>query len=160
MIPGFMSKGTGFEITHFSIHQGGDDGLRWIDVNLVFKVDDEHRMYVEGYCSDWVRGVIYQVDDVREITNFYESESGGELLGRKHPAYRSGFMMNDYNFLVHLKKFDVYRFHEIVEDNRITRAAIRELAAMNGDGGNDIGGRFMAISRLTRCLATLNIFWD
>ena len=68
--------------------------------------------------------------------------------------------MNDDNFLIYLDKFNVYRFHEIIEDNRITRAILRELYAMHTDGDYQSSSRFVPISRLTRCLKVLSVFWD
>lgn len=157
-----MGQSLGFEIRHFSIHEGksGDD-VRWINVNIIFSVDDEYRMYVEPACQDWLVNVLYETRDAKEITDFYERQAVGEFSIKEHPLRRKGLTMNDDNYLIYLQKFGLYRFSEIVEDNRVTRAVLREIGALHGDGRDVVvGGRFVPISRLMRCLRTLSTFWD
>lgn len=154
-----MDESLGFKIRHLSFRDNeAVQGIGWIDVNLVFQVEDEYRMYAEGASREWVSGVLYEVDDAKQIIQFYESRAMGVFNREKHPALRRGLVMNDDYCLDWLPRFEVYRFHEIVEDNGITRAAINELIAMRD--GVAPTGRFVSISRLMRCIRTLNTFWD
>lgn len=156
-----MGMERGFQIRHFSIHQGcGDDGVEWIDVNLIFSVDPEYRMYADGPSREWLRGILYEVDDPAQIINFYDEIPVGVLREQQHPAKRVGYVMNDDNYLIYLPKFDVYRFCDTVEDNRVTRAILRELGELHSDGAVVPSGRFVPISRLFRCLRALSTFWD
>lgn len=163
-----MDESLGFKIRHLSFRDGRESmsfrdgeavqGVGWIDVNLVFQVEDEYRMYADNASQEWVSGVLYEVDEAKQIIQFYESRAMGVLNREKHPALRRGLVMNDDYCLNWLPRFEVYRFHEIVEDNGITRAAINELIAMRD--GVAPTGRFVSISRLMRCIRTLNTFWD
>ena len=125
---------------------------------MLFRSVSQSRYDVDNASQEWVSGVLYEVDDAKQIVEFYESRVTGVLNRSQHPARREGLVMNDEYCLIWLPKFEVYRFHEIVEDNEITRAAINELMAMR-DGVMPTG-RFISISRLMRCIRTLNTFWD
>lgn len=155
----------GFDIRHISVRHGQSEvGLSspigWIDVNIIFAVSDEFRIYADGASREWVPTVIYQgITDPDQITDWYESVSVKQWRTEKHPNRVTGLAMNDRSFLRYIPKFNVYQFHEIVENNQITAAALREFYQLHAETVN-ISSRFVPISRLMRSLECLSIFWD
>lgn len=154
-----------FDIRHFSVRHGHSEvGLirpvEWIDVNIIFTVSNEFRARADGASREWIPTVIYRdITDPDQITSWYESVSPEVWRSEKHPNRVTGLTLNDQAFLRHIPKFDVYQFHETVENNQITAAALRELYRLHGETV-DVHSRFGPITRLMRSLETLSIFWD
>jgi hypothetical protein len=165
------------EILHLSFRESDPDNeCPWLYVNVVFRVFEEHDiMSCKTHSEDWVRSVLFEVDDPKAIDLYYlntkfkfEPIENSELsrLDRfiVDPEYdishlkRSGWESNPYNFLQYKEKFDVFVFREYVEDNEITRSALKILNDLKQ--GEKVSKRFVAFSTLIRTLSTLNTFWD
>lgn len=160
----FSTGNHGFDIRHFGVRHGesdiSDGTIGWIDVNIIFAVSEEFRMYAHGASQEWVPTVIYQgITDPNQITDWYESVPINQWRSEKHPNRVTGLTTNDRAFLKHIPKFNVYQFHEIVENNQITAAALRELYRLHGEEVK-VQSRFVPISRLMRSLECLSLFWD
>jgi hypothetical protein len=157
----FSTGNHGFDIRHFGVRHGDseigpDQFVGWIDVNIIFTISEEFRGYADSASQEWVSTVIYKdISNPKQITDWYESM----YPWTKHPNRIKGLTMNDRAFLQYLPRFGVYQFHEIVENNQITTAALRELHALHGEN-IQVNSRFVPISRLMRSLETLSLFWD
>jgi hypothetical protein len=155
------SNHTDFDIRHFSVHQGRSEvgEIDWIDVNIVFAISPEFQIYARSAADEWVTGVVYEgVTDSKEVTDFYDKLPIEKFHQIRHPKRVVGLTLNNRAFLNYIEKFDVYQCREIVEDNRVTRALLREIGELMN--GKDVSSRFVPASRLMRCLECLAIFWD
>ena len=165
------------QILHLSYRESGSDSeYKWLRVNVVFKVFDEHeKIRCDAEASDWIKTSLWEVDNPEKITlHFSHTDikwSTGD--GKKYstlkewitdPEYdisntkRMGWQTNFDQFLTKIEKFDVYRYHDYVEDNPATRGALQMLEDLKQDGKNT--SRFVDFSLLIRSLKVLNTFWD
>ena len=165
------------QILHLSARESRPDNeYRWLYVNIVFRVTDEHdTIACQGRADEWVKTLIYEVDDPSEIDNHYlnTKHSFEEIPGTSlsklvsactDPEYdisskmRSGLSMNHHNTLRYIEKFNVFVFRDYVEDNFVTRAALSMLEDVKN--GKQTTSRFVPFSTFIRCVDTLHTFWD
>jgi hypothetical protein len=164
------------KILHLSYRESPPDSeYKWLYVNVVFEVDNEHDVAVcDGYSEEWSRSFLYEVENPEKIHRHFlhckhkfkpiEGTELSELETIYDPEYdisdkkRSGWSYNQFNILVKAKKPGVYFFREYVEDNAITRGALQLLEELKDKGRN--GSRFVPFSTLSRSLLVLNTFWD
>lgn len=168
-----------FDILHLSYRESDPDSeYKWLKVNIVFKVTDElNGQLCDNYSSAWTKTFIWEVDDPARIDQYFlhtrmewedddDLEKGHKKLAgfRTDPQYdisytkKHGWSINNFEFLKKIEKFNVYRFHDYIEDNSITRSALLMLEGLKN--GEDTGSRFVSFSTLTRCLMVLHLFWD
>lgn len=165
------------EILHLSYRSNGEDSeYKWLRVNVVFRVFEEHdRITCDVESSEWMRSTLWEIDDPEKIDLHFmhtkmkwvkAGETGLSRLERwvTDPEYdisstkRTGWQSNPSRLLTKLEKFDVYRYSDYVEDNPVTRGAISILEELR-TGCYD-KSRFVAFSALIRSLRVLNTFWD
>jgi hypothetical protein len=165
------------QILHLSYRESPSDSeYKWLKVNIVFRVFDEHdRMRCDADASDWTKTYLWEVENPEAIHLHFlhtkmkwlePDEEGNSQLGEfvTNPKYdishlkRSGWQTNFEQLLTKTKKFDAYRYHEYVEDNLVTRGALKLLEELKENGSN--GSRFVPFSTLIRSLRVLNLFWD
>lgn len=139
----------------------------YIYLNVVFKVyDKDYKRKIDSLSQEYVRSSVWVVNDPKEIEQYYDNiifdripENGwykSRSLFKKKTV--SGWSINDFKCLTYIPKFDVYRFREYVENNKITRAAIETLESLKL--GEENSARFVDVATLTRCIRALDIFWD
>jgi hypothetical protein len=165
------------QILHLSYRESKPENEnRWLYVNLVFRVTEEFDIIAcKGRCEEWSKNVIYEVEDKEQIHSHFLNTRldfkpvEGSSLSRLEsystdPKFdisdkkRVGLSLNPFYTLEHLEKFNVFVYRDYVEDNFVTRAALSMLSELKeGRGG---GTRFVPFSTLTRCIDTLNTFWD
>lgn len=165
------------QILHLSYRESPSDSeYKWLKVNVVFRVFDE---YEKGNCdadaSDWTRTYLWEVEDPETIhlhfvntkMEWSEADEKGLTTLRDFvtdPQYdishlkRSGWQTNFDQLLTKIEKFDVYRYYDYVEDNPVTRGALKLLEELKENGSN--GSRFVPFSTLIRSLRVLHFFWD
>lgn len=165
------------QILHLSYRESSSDSeYKWLKVNIVFKVFDEHERYsCDAEASDWTKTYLWEVEDPEAIhlhfshTKMEWTETSEGRLSRlkdfvTDPKYdishlkRSGWQTNFDQLLTKVEKFDVYRYYDYVEDNPVTRGALKVLEELKENGTN--GSRFVAFSTLIRSLRVLHLFWD
>lgn len=165
------------QILHLSTRESPPDReYRWLYVNLVFRVTDEHDfLSCKGRSEEWCRTYLYEVDNEQEIHNHFlhtkhrfEKIEGSELSKlvsfTTEPEYdisdkkRSGLALNPFYHLQYIEKFNVFVFKEYVEDNFVTRAALSMLNDLKDN--KETASRFVPFSTFIRCVDTLNNFWD
>lgn len=165
-----------FDILHLSYRESESNSkYKWLKVNIVFKLTDKlDKELCDNYASHWSPATLWEVDDPERINQHFlhtsmkweELDNGHKQLDRfcTDPEYdisytkKHGWSTNNFEFLTKIEKFDVYRFHDYIEDNPITRSALAMLKKLKD--GENIDSRFVSFSTLTRCLMTLNLFWD
>jgi len=166
-----------FKILHLSYREAPPDNeYRWLRVNLVFRVFDEHDASVcESRAEEWSKNLFYEVEDPEEIHNHFlhtkhkfEKIEGSDLSKLvsvcTDPKFdisnkkRSGLSLNPFYTLQYIKKFNVFVYRDFVEDNPVTKAALCMLETLRN--GGKVSSRFVSISTLIRCIDTLNTFWD
>jgi len=165
------------QILHLSYRESSSDSeYKWLKVNIVFKVFDEHeRFSCDAEASEYTKTYLWEVEDPEVIhlhflnTKMEWSEADEKGLTTlkdfvTDPQYdiahlkRSGWQSNFDQLLTKIEKFDVYRYHDYVEDNPATRGALKLLEELKENGSN--GSRFVPFSTLTRSLRALHLFWD
>lgn len=165
------------QILHLSYRENREDAeYRWLRVNIVFRVFDEHdRAVCDAESSEWTRTYLWEVDEPEKITLHFANtrikwsepdENGNSALEKwiTEPEYdishtkREGWQSNFDSLLRKVEKFDVYRYSDYVEDNPATRGALAMLENLKEDGTTT--SRFVPFSTLIRCLRVLNVFWD
>ncbi len=165
------------EILHLSYRESGSDSeYKWLRVNVVFRVFDEHDLIVcDAESSQWTQTTLWEVDDPQKIDFYYmhtrmkwsePDENGDSTLNEwiTDPKYdiselkRVGWQSNLDHFLTKLEKFNAYRYSDYVEDNPITRGALLMLENLKNGAKNP--SRFIEFSTLIRSLRVLNTFWD
>lgn len=154
---------------------------KWLNVNVVVEVFDQHDIArCESLSSEWIRSTLYEVEDTEKIhlhflnTEFKfksdETMGGLSVLTETYtdPEYdisdkiRRGWTYNDM-ILTKAKKPNIYFLRDFVEDNEVTRAALKMLKDIKEDGENACNSstsRFVLFSCISRCLKTLSTFWD
>jgi hypothetical protein len=166
-----------FEILHISSRESSADSeYSWLRVNLVFRVTDDHDILAcKARSEEWSKTTIYEVEDPEQIHNHFlhtqhkfEKIPGSDLSKlisfSTDPEYdisdrkRSGWAFNSFYVLQYIDKFDVFVYRDYVEDNSVTRAALSMLEDLKETGTST--SRFVPFSTLTRCIDTLNNFWD
>lgn len=165
------------QILHLSYRECRPDSeYKWLKVNVVFRVFDEHDINVcDGEASEHTKTYLWEVDDPEKIhlhfahTRMLWSEGDENGFSRltewvTEPEHdisdtkREGWQSNFNRLLIKIEKFNVYRYYDYVEDNPVTRGALQLLEDLKRDGKN--GSRFVPSSTLLRSLRVLNIFWD
>lgn len=166
------------QILHISYRENPSDSeYRWLKVNIVFRVFDEHeKIRCDLDSSDYVKTYLYEVENPEKITlhfahtemEWLETEGKGDLLQLKafvtDPEHdishlkRGGWQINPHQFLRKIEKFNVYRYNDYIEDNPVTRGALELLENLKENGSN--GSRFVSFSTLIRSLMALDLFWD
>jgi len=165
------------QILHLSYKEALPDCKhRWLKVNIVFKVFEEHdKISCEANSSPWAFTSLFDVEDPKQIDEYYangtmvfSSDKPGEgavLTDFKVPPEydisdkkRTGWVTNHDQILTHIKKFDVYRYQNYVEDNAATRGALSLLENLKENSATT--SRFVCFSTLLRSLRVLDTFWD
>lgn len=165
------------EILHLSYRESGPDSeYKWLRVNVVFKVFDEHdRITCDCESSEYTATSLWEVEDPEAINLHFmhtrmkwskPDKSGGSRLEKwvTDPAYdisdrrRTGWQSNFDQFITKVEKFDAYRYSDYVEDNPATRGALSILEQLKT--GDYDQSRFVPFSALIRSLRVLNTFWD
>jgi hypothetical protein len=165
------------QILHLSYRESKPDSeYKWLYVNLVFRVTDEFDIIAcKGKAEEWSKTTLYEVEDAEKIHNHYlhtrmkfeDVENSEHKVLRSfitEPEFdisdrkRTGLALNPFYVLQYIEKFDVFTYKEYVEDNFVTRAALSMLTDL--EGGKPTNSRFVPFSTLTRCIDTLNTFWD
>ena len=148
---------------------------KWFLVNVVIQVYEKEDICVcDAYCQDFCRNLLYEVEDPELIhlhylhtTHFSKKVEGtnlSELISTHDPEYdisdriHKGWTNNPEQFLTRTKKPGVYMFKQYVEDNLVTRAAIKMLHDIKEGEPNT--SRFVIFSAIKRCLSALETFWD
>ena len=166
-------------ILHLSYREGssdGDENYKWLKVNIVFKVFDEHDIGLcDGEAAPWTKTYLYEVDDPEKITLHFAhtrikwskpNKEGNSTLQDwiTDPQYdisdkkREGWQTNFCQLLTKIEKFNAYRYHDYVEDNPATRGALAMLEELKNQKANS--SRFVPSSTLIRSLRTLDSYWD
>lgn len=165
------------QILHLSYRESTSDSeYKWLRVNIVFKVLDEHdKIVCDAESSEWTKTSLWEVEDPEKIylhflntrMKWSEPDENGTTTLEKwitEPEYdisdkkRNGWESNFDQLLTKIDKFDVYRYHDYVEDNPATRGALKMLEDLKQEGKNT--SRFVDFSMLIRSLRVLNTFWD
>ena len=165
------------KILHLSARESSSKSeFKWLKVNIVFKVFEEHDIATcDSESSEYVTQTLWEVDDPEMITNHFMHTrikwSEADEKGYKwiedwitDPKYdisskkRKGWQSNPRQMLTKIDKFNVYRYHDYVEDNSITRGALALLEQIKD--GHDSSSRFAIFSTLIRCIRVLDTFWD
>jgi hypothetical protein len=172
-----MDEKNDFKILHISYKQSSpEDEYNWLRVNLVFRVVDEYDLIVcKSMSEEWSKASLYEVDDPVQIHNHFlhtghefkkiENTELSRLISfSTDPEYdisdkhRVGFSLNPNYILQYIEKFNVFVYRDFVEDNPVTRATLSMLEDLKNTGKST--SRFVSFSIFTRCITTLNTFWD
>jgi hypothetical protein len=165
------------QILHLSYRESSSDSeYKWLKVNIVFRLFDEHEKFsCDAEASEYTKTYLWEVEDPEAIhlhflnTKMEWSEANEKGLTMlkdfvTEPEYdishlkRRGWQTNFDQLLLKIEKFDVYRYHDYVEDNSVTRGALKLLEELKENGSN--GSRFVPFSTLTRSIRALHLFWD
>jgi hypothetical protein len=132
---------------------------KYFCLKVVFKVEEEGDIRTcDGYSSEYTHNVLYEVKDPNDITLYWIGDKDDDFKGK----IRRGLSLNPYCFLKKEKnRPGVYVFKEYIDDNPITRAAIKLLKAIKKDPTSATStSRCIPTSVLLRTLITLDTFWD
>ncbi len=165
------------QILHLSYRESSSDSdYKWLKVNIVFRLFEEHEKFsCDAEASEYTKTYLWEVEDPEVIhlhflnTKMEWSEADGKGLTTlkdfvTEPEYdishlkRSGWQTNFDQLLLKIEKFDVYRYHDYVEDNPVTRGALKLLEELKENGSND--SRFAPFSTFIRSIRALHLFWD
>jgi hypothetical protein len=165
------------EILHISYREScPDNEYKWLYVVVTFKVFDEFDSNLcDGYCSEYQRNILYEVEDVKDIHRHYlstefkfknikDSEMTELVSVQTDPEHdisqkiKRGWTNNPFQILNKAKKPGVYFYRGYVEDNAVTRGALQLLQELKNKGSNN--SRFVSLSTINRSLMALDTFWD
>lgn len=165
-------------LLHLSARPSGpDSNIKWLSVNIVFKLTNELDIELcDSYSGVWSRSILYEVEDVKSIEEYYLHTEynfkriDGSNYSRIHsvctdPKYdisdkiRHGWSLNPFNLLIKTKFPGIYAYRDYVEDNDVTRAALSTIEKFKLPNPH-LTSRFVPFSTFSRCLLTLHTFWD